>query len=151
AWASGIFGLMLVVTVLCVLFCLSVSVRGTSLDRSNGNPEFLRANDPAAADREKAAAAGVTVVDGEVSLAFGAVRMPVTRDGHDAVRFIQCLLGLGVAGAGGLLLVLVWTAGFLPTFLDPGSASVMLAKPVPRWSLLLGKFLGVLAFVGFMA
>ena len=30
-----------------------------------------------------------------------------------------------------------------------GAASVLLAKPVPRWQLLLGKYFGVLAFVGF--
>jgi ABC-type transport system involved in multi-copper enzyme maturation permease subunit len=72
----------------------------------------------------------------------------VARDAYDAVRFIQSLLALGVADAGGLLLILIWTAGFLPTFLEPGSASIMLAKPVPRWSLLLGKYLGVLTFVG---
>src|SRR5205807_9100204 len=56
-----------------------------------------------------------------------------------------------VADTGGVLLALIWTAGFLPTFLDPGSASVLLAKPVPRWSLLAGKCLGVLAFVAFQA
>jgi hypothetical protein len=151
AWATGIMGLMLAVTALCVFLCLSVSVHGTQLDRSEGNPEFLPSKDPAALDKNKAAANGVTVVDGEVSLAFGVIRMPVARDAVDVVRFIQCLLALGVADAGGLLLILIWTAGFLPTFLEPSSASVMLAKPVPRWSLLLGKFLGVLSFVGVMA
>jgi hypothetical protein len=57
------------------------------------------------------------------------------------------VLALGVADGLGLLLILVWTAGFLPAFLDPAAAAVMLAKPVPRWSLLAGKYLGVLAFV----
>src|SRR5262249_23044651 len=65
--------------------------------------------------------------------------------------FLQLLLAGGVADAAGLLLALVWTAGFLPTFLEPASASVLLAKPVPRWSLLAGKYLGVLAFVAFQA
>jgi ABC-type transport system involved in multi-copper enzyme maturation permease subunit len=47
------------------------------------------------------------------------------------------------------LLALVWTAGFVPTFLEPSAASVLLAKPVARWQLLLGKYFGVLTFVGF--
>ena len=47
----------------------------------------------------------------------------------------------------GLLLTLVWTAGFLPGFLAPQAIAVLLAKPVPRWGLLAGKYLGVLAFV----
>src|SRR5580704_8787430 len=45
----------------------------------------------------------------------------------------------------GLLLALLWTAGFLPTFLEPAHASILLAKPTPRWQLLVGKFVGVLA------
>jgi ABC-type transport system involved in multi-copper enzyme maturation permease subunit len=53
--------------------------------------------------------------------------------------------------AAGLLLPLVWTAGFLPSFLEPDSIPVLLAKPVRRWALLAGKCLGVLVFVAFQA
>jgi ABC-type transport system involved in multi-copper enzyme maturation permease subunit len=49
----------------------------------------------------------------------------------------------------GTLINLIWTAGFLPAFLEPQAATVLLAKPVPRWVLLLGKWVGVLLFVGF--
>src|SRR5262249_52015854 len=56
-----------------------------------------------------------------------------------------------VADWAGLLLALVWTAGFLPSFLEPASVSVLLAKPVPRWLVLAGKVLGVVAFVGVLA
>jgi hypothetical protein len=75
------------------------------------------------------------------------VRRP--RDGEASVRFLQALLALWAAGAVGMLLVVLWTSGFLPEFLQPASATVLLAKPVPRWSLLAGKYLGVLAFVAF--
>src|SRR5437870_5497698 len=60
AWASGVFGLMLAVTALCVLLCLSVGVHGKPLNRSDGPAEFLPASDPHA-DPAKAAAAGVDV------------------------------------------------------------------------------------------
>ena len=56
-----------------------------------------------------------------------------------------------MADAVGLLLALLWTASFLPTFLEPAAVAVLLAKPVPRWQLLVGKFAGVLAFVAFQA
>ena len=36
----------------------------------------------------------------------------------------------------GLMLALIWTAGFLPGFLDARSISVLLAKPAPRWVLI---------------
>jgi ABC-type transport system involved in multi-copper enzyme maturation permease subunit len=77
--------------------------------------------------------------------------MPVERDAEDAVHLLQLLLAGGVADALGILLALTWTAGFLPAFLEPSAASVLLSKPAPRWSLLVGKYLGVLAFVAFQA
>jgi ABC-type transport system involved in multi-copper enzyme maturation permease subunit len=49
------------------------------------------------------------------------------------------------------MLTLIWTAGFLPGFLDGRNISMLLAKPAPRWSLLLGKYFGVLVFVLFNA
>src|SRR5262249_12104731 len=56
-----------------------------------------------------------------------------------------------IADTFGLLFVLVWTAALLPEFLEPASATVLLAKPVPRWGLLAGKFIGVVALVAFQA
>jgi len=151
ARASGITWVMLAVSGVCILFCLSVSVHGQlSLEHGDGPAEFLPANDPQA-DPEKAARAGVDVAGAEMTMAFGAVRLPLARYGRDGVRFIQLVLAAGVADALGVLLALIWTAGFLPTFLEPGAASVLLAKPAPRWSLLAGKYLGVLAFVGCQA
>ena len=67
----------------------------------------------------------------------------------EAVYFLELVLAWGVAGTFGLLLALVWTAGFVPSFLEPSAASVLLAKPVARWQLLMGKYFGVLTFVGF--
>jgi hypothetical protein len=151
ARASGITGVMLAVSGICILFCLSVGVRAPLSLQHDGEPaEFLPAGDPHA-DPAKAAARGIDIAGGEMTVAFGAIRLPLARDGRDGVRFIQLILAGGVADALGVLLALVWTAGFLPSFLEPGAASVLLAKPVPRWSLLAGKYLGVLAFVACQA
>jgi ABC-type transport system involved in multi-copper enzyme maturation permease subunit len=151
ARASGISWVMFAVSGVCILFCLSVRVNAPlSLKHGDEPPEFLSRND-AHADPAKLARQGVDVAGGDMTVAFGAVRLPLARDGRDGVRFLQLVLAGGVADALGVLLALVWTAGFLPTFLEPSAASVLLAKPAPRWSLLAGKYLGVLAFVGFQA
>ncbi len=89
----------------------------------------------------------IPIVSGNLELAFGAVQIPLARDRATAVRSVEFHLAGWIADGAGLLLALIWTAGFLPSFLDPSAASVLLAKPVPRWSLLAGKFLGVLVFV----
>jgi hypothetical protein len=127
-----LFWLMLSISAVCVLFCLGVGIQG-------GEP--LLAPDDIEVGRPH----------GQLTLAFGAFRGPLFRDGEAAVRFLQLVLGEWVAGAGGVLLALVFTAGFLPAFLEPHASAVLLAKPVPRWVLLFGKYLGVLAFVGFQA
>jgi ABC-type transport system involved in multi-copper enzyme maturation permease subunit len=84
-----------------------------------------------------------------LQLAGGAIALDVGDDLPRAVRTLQLQLAGWVADSAGLLLALVWTAGFLPAFLEAGAVSVLLVKPLPRWALLAGKFLGVLAFVAF--
>ena len=164
--ASGICWMMLAVTALCVLLCLSVTVSGdVSLEDPNETvlflpPPSLRAVTPGVASSQKdwkplvvspeqARREGVETISGRMTLAFGAISVPLGRERRDAVQFLELILGWGVAGTLGLLMALVWTAGFVPTFLEPSAASVLLAKPAQRWQLLLGKYLGVLTFVGF--
>ncbi len=182
ARASGIFWLMLGVSVLCIALCLSVSIEGDVPLQYGGpdRPELLPRSDLAGASvaaagvvaggagqslgawsipspfysREyqqvaKAQRHGVPLARGRLTLAFGAIPIDLTRDRLHAVRILQGVLASWVADAAGLLLALMWTAGFLPSFLDSSAAAVLLAKPVPRWSLLAGKFLGVLVFVAF--
>jgi ABC-type transport system involved in multi-copper enzyme maturation permease subunit len=130
ARVNRLLWLMLGASAVVIFFCLSVSIeRG----------ETLRPPD----DIELRPATG------NISLAFGAWKVPLFRDGNAAVHFLLLLLSEWVAGAGGTLFALVWTAGFMPDFLRPANAINLLSKPVPRWVLLLGKYLGVLTFVGF--
>jgi len=151
ALASGIFWIMLTISALSILFCLSVEPVGGITSPPVETAEFLPPRDPDAKDAKKTQHSGVQVINGEVNLAFGLFRAQMGRDRVDAVRHIQVLLAGGVADTLGLLLSLVFTAGFVPTFLDPSAISVLLAKPVPRWSLLTGKYFGVVAFLFFNA
>jgi ABC-type transport system involved in multi-copper enzyme maturation permease subunit len=101
--------------------------------------------------RKKAEIDGTRPVTGTASFGFGAVTAKVGRDRSDTVRFVQLWLAAFVADTAGVLLALLWTAGFLPTFLDPQAVTVLLAKPAPRWAVLLGKYLGVVLFVALHA
>jgi hypothetical protein len=153
ARASGIYFLMLFVSALAVTFCLSVRIEGAkSLEHPGEHPEFLPPRDKLSQNPKTLGKRyGIDVVSGRVTLGFGAFELPVTRDAEEAVRFLQVVLARGVADAIGILLTLIWTAGFLPTFLEPAAASILFAKPVPRWFILAGKVTGVVAFVGFQA
>jgi ABC-type transport system involved in multi-copper enzyme maturation permease subunit len=148
ALASGVFWLMLTISAVCIVFCLSIQPVGGLEKTAGENVEFLPRNDPEAAKAEKN---GVDIVNGELQLAFGAFPVRMGRDREDAVHHVQLILAGAVADTLGLLLALIFTAGFIPTFLEPSAVSVLLAKPVPRWSLLAGKYLGVVIFVLFHA
>jgi hypothetical protein len=164
---------MLGVTLVATAVCASVSVTGDQVPAGErdgravitpqeatrkGHEAALRNGiatlsdaDAEALGREIAAADGVRVAGGEVSFGFGAVTVPLARGREDAVRQMELLLAGVVGDTLGVLLALLWTAGFLPSFLEPQSATVLLAKPAPRWSLLLGKYVGVCLFVGLNA
>jgi ABC-type transport system involved in multi-copper enzyme maturation permease subunit len=151
AWASRLSWFLLGVSAIFIFVCFSVGVSGgVELQRDGAQVDFLPREDPLA-NVARTSTKGVTVLDGDLTILFGLIRVPLGRDAGDAVRYLQLLLAGGVADTLGILLALIWTAGFLPTFLDPSTAVVLLARPVPRWTLLAGKYLGVLAFVGFQA
>ena len=82
-----------------------------------------------------------------MTVGFGAMTIPMARGPEDSVRALELVLVGLAADTAGVLLALLWTAGFLPTFLEPQSATVLLAKPCPRWAILVGKYLGVVGFV----
>jgi ABC-type transport system involved in multi-copper enzyme maturation permease subunit len=119
ALSSGVFWLLLAISVAASLFCLTATVSDDGSDR--------------------------------IELASGLIEFSAAQGVPGAVRSLEAYLAAGVADVGGLLLALLWTAGFLPGFLEPAAASVLLAKPAPRWALLAGKFLGVLAFAALQA
>jgi len=51
----------------------------------------------------------------------------------------------------GIILALIATAGIIPEFLNQGSVDVVLSKPISRWKLFLGKYLGSMSFAGLQA
>ncbi|HKA08372.1 MAG TPA: ABC transporter permease subunit [Gemmataceae bacterium] len=150
--SSRLFWAMLAVSAVCIVFCFSVRAKDKErLPLAPGETPFALPKDDSqtkAFGTQGVTSQGVDVLGGdELSLGFGSFTISTNRGREDSVRFLQVWLAGLVAGTAGIFLAIIWTAGFLPTFLDPNHATVLLAKPVPRWSLLLGKILGVLTFV----
>lgn len=56
-----------------------------------------------------------------------------------------------VLGSIGILLALIATAGFFPALMERGGIEVLLSKPLPRWKLMLGKYIGSLTFMAVQA
>jgi ABC-type transport system involved in multi-copper enzyme maturation permease subunit len=136
---SRAFGLVTGLNVLAILLCLSVKVEGFTAEIPAGEIEYY--------GKDKQPLTHLTTDRGHTSLAFGLIRFDQGRNGAADVLFLQSVLAKLGAGALGILLVLLWTSGFLPEFLQPESATVLLAKPVSRSALLVGKYLGVVLFM----
>lgn len=150
--AHGIYYVLLGISVISIAVCLTMSVSGPgALYQGDDNPDFVSRRDPDAKAPEKLKGSGVVVADGNLTLLFGAIDVPLARTTRGGVQFVELILAGGVADTLGLMLTLIWTAGFLPGFLEGRSISVLLAKPAPRWVLIWGKYVGVLAFVLFQA
>ena len=151
--STKLFYVMLALVAVATLLCASVRVTGdvapTTYDWEV--PALLPKSEAERLGMDKVKNDGARVISGEVSFGFGATKVPLGRTREDAVHFLQTWLAGWFADTAGVLLALLWTAGFLPTFLEPQSATVLLAKPGPRWSILLGKYLGVVGFVAFQA
>ncbi len=122
--ADGVSWLALGVSLACILGCLTVTI------------------EPAADTRLPAH---------RVQALLGLVDFTVSGDRAVAGRFLHASLAGLFADTAGVLLLLLWTAAVLPGFLAPSAITVLLAKPVPRWSLIAGKCLGVFAFVSVQA
>jgi ABC-type transport system involved in multi-copper enzyme maturation permease subunit len=147
--ASKLLWVMLGLTILCTVFCFGISVNGD--DEPPRHPDQLPTYMPRSQDTPEVRAEGVRVVSGRVALGFGLFQFDISKKRDDSVRLIQLWLAGILADTAGVLLAVLWTAGFLPGFLEPHSVAVLLAKPAPRWSLLVGKYLGVVLFVGLHA
>lgn len=148
AVASYLFWVMLAVTAVGTLLCASVGIKGgpAPLKSEYEVKSILPKGEAEKIGREKVEADGVRVLDGKLTLAFGSIEVPMPRGREDIVRQLQVWLAAFTADTIGILFALIWTAGFLPSFLEPQSAAVMLAKPAPRWAILVGKYFGVVLF-----
>lgn len=141
ALASRIFWIMLAASVLCIVVCLGIHVQGGIDTKLPGDTELYTKDGKPLSDQSQAKLGQMTI--------WGLITVPEARSTADGVSFLQVLFASFVAGAIGFVMALIWTAGFLPDFLQPSSASVLLTKPIPRWALVVGKYLGVVTFVAF--
>jgi ABC-type transport system involved in multi-copper enzyme maturation permease subunit len=140
ALAGKVLWIMLGVSLLAIIFCLGISVEGGTFVE-DGKIIDAKTNQELS---------GPPAEPGQMRLLYGMMTIEIHRGINDEVRLIHMILAIWVAGAIGLLLTLMWTAGFVPDFLQPSSAVVLLAKPAPRWLFLFGKYIGVVLFVAVM-
>src|SRR5258708_27873253 len=134
--ASRLFWAMLAVSALCIVFCLGVRVSDRPrLPLAPGETPYVIPKDDPQVKKlgtQGAIKEGVEFTGGdELSLGFGAFTIATKRGRGDSVRFLQVWLAGLVAGTAGIFLALIWTAAFLPTFLDPNHATAFPAHPAP--------------------
>ncbi len=134
---SRVFWIMLALSGLCIVFCLGVRIEGGAVRDDDGGKELFDANGKPLTGQKT----------GRLTLLFGAMPVDFRNEAKDQAQFLLGVFASRVAGLGGILMALIWTAGFIPEALQPSAAAVLLAKPVPRWLFLLGKYLGVVCFV----
>lgn len=137
--ASRLFMATTAAIFVCVALCASARIEGKGATTPKGETELFGGDGKPLS--------GPNPKPGHVSLGFGAITLPLFRDAEEEVLFLESALAKWGAGSIGVLLAIVWTGGFLPDFLRPSSVSILLAKPLSRTTLLIGKCVGILIFV----
>lgn len=135
---SRVFWIMLALSAVCIVFCLGVTIEGGAVrDTDNTKPMFDPEGNPLTGQKT-----------GRMTLLFGLFPIEFSRQAETQSHFLLGFFASWIGGPIGILAALVFTAGFVPESLQPSAAAVLLAKPAPRWLFLLGKFVGVVCFVG---
>lgn len=93
----------------------------------------------------------VDVVEGTIASArlFGTMELPMGDQSiqiSEAVTVVQTIL-VGFVGSFGLLLALFVTGSIIPRTLEPGWVDLLVAQPLPRWALIIGRTLGAMAVI----
>jgi ABC-type transport system involved in multi-copper enzyme maturation permease subunit len=87
---------------------------------------------------------------GSTLMLFGQPASPVPVPFDELVKFIRQMQA-GLAGGlftGIMLFGVFATAGIVPDMLERGTVDLYLSKPIARWELLLGKYLGGVVAIG---
>jgi hypothetical protein len=143
AIASRLSWVLIAGSSLLILLILSLGVEGGAPLRAAGEAELYGG--------DGRPLSGPNPAPGSLTLGFGALRLPLFRDGAAMAAFLQAFLARWVGGAVGTSLALIGAAMLLPESLRTYAVSGLLVKPVPRWLVLAGKSLGALLFVAAQA
>lgn len=143
AISSRLWWFAVAVGLIAIGLCASVSIEGGDSLRPPGEDELV--------GRDGEPLTGPNPHPGQLVLGFGAVRVPLFRDGDAMGRHLQAMLAWTASGAAVAMLALLGTAGLVPESLRPQSIAVELARPTPRWLLLIGRSAGVLGLVALYA
>src|SRR5438309_927039 len=100
---SRVFWILLGLSALAIVFCAGVSVEGGA---ERENREFFQKGkkDPIEPGAES----------GRLSLLFGLFPVSFSRTSDEPVQLLLSIFGSWIAGTIGVLMALVWTAGFVP-------------------------------------
>ena len=82
-----------------------------------------------------------------ITALFGAMELDTPLSLAHFLARLQMAIGILIAGAFGVLIAVIVTAGSIPAMLARGAADLLLPKPIGRGRLLLYKYVGGLFFV----
>lgn len=87
---------------------------------------------------------GTPIIQGEIRLFFGTIRIPWNKYRENAVLFLESLLAFFLADWAGLILALVFTAAIVPDFLRSGWWDLLRLHQRSTWVIILIKLISIL-------
>lgn len=144
AVASHLFPLLLFYSALIIT--LASTVKFSNIPEASSYEIAQRApiEEAARIGAEELEKSGIPLIKGEIRLLFGAVKVPWIKFRESAVRYFESMLVFLTSDAAGVLFALIWTAGFIPEFLQGFWWSMFKLRPLSTGFMLLAKTLSVL-------
>ena len=128
--AYGICWILLGVSVLAIGVCARRRDRFGAIGRAGRESRLPSSQRPRLpATRPSSSNRAWWWLAGDLTLAFGAIRIPLARDGQGAVHFLQLVLAGGVADTLGLLLALFGRPASCPAFSTAAASACYWPSP----------------------
>lgn len=129
-----------------LILMLAATIHFHNIPSSNGMDTIERAplEEVQRLGREAAEKSGIPIIQGEIRLLFGAIRIPWGNFRENAVRYLESLLVFFSSDAIGLIFAIIWTGAFIPEFFQGFWWSMFRIRPVPLGLLLCAKVASVL-------
>jgi len=139
AVASYLFPLLLFYS--AMIISLAATVRFSNIPEASSYEIAQRApvEEAARVGKDELEKSGIPLIQGEIRLLFGAVKIPWVKFRENAVRYFESMLVFFTSDAVGLIFALIWTAGFIPEFLQGFWWNMLRLRPLSTGFMLLGK------------
>ncbi len=147
AFASWLFPLLLIYCGLIITLAGTIRFTNIPLASDYESAERAPLEEAKRLGTEELKKTGVPLIQGEIQILFGSIKIPWVKFRENAVNYFETLLVFFTSDAAGIIFTLIWTAGFIPEFLQGFWWNMLRIRPISLTLLLITKTIAIFLVV----